>query len=92
MGESVAFTAGFWQYGQLDVWQDHFNRYFRLQLGPAEGSVADMLTTCSIWQVLVVRPYHYPGMLNWMLNFRATGAKGQILDYQETKQGIRPWA
>ena len=23
------------------MWQDHFNRYFRLQLGPAEGSVAD---------------------------------------------------
>ena len=23
------------------MWQDHFNRYFRLQLGPVEGSVAD---------------------------------------------------
>ena len=23
------------------MWQDHFNRYFRPQLGPAEGSVAD---------------------------------------------------
>ena len=23
------------------MWQDHFNRYFRLQLGPTEGSVAD---------------------------------------------------
>ena len=23
------------------MWQDHFNRYFRLQLGPAEGSVAE---------------------------------------------------
>ena len=23
------------------MWQDHFNRYFRLQLGPAQGSVAD---------------------------------------------------
>ena len=23
------------------MWQDHFNQYFRLQLGPAEGSVAD---------------------------------------------------
>ena len=23
------------------MWQDHFNRHFRLQLGPAEGSVAD---------------------------------------------------
>ena len=40
MGESVP--------SQLDsssmvslMWQDHFNRYFRPQLGPAEGSVAD---------------------------------------------------
>ena len=24
------------------MWQDHFNIYFRLQLGPAEGSVADI--------------------------------------------------
>ena len=23
------------------MWQDHFNQYFRLQLGPAEGSVVD---------------------------------------------------
>ena len=23
------------------MWQDHFNRYFRPHLGPAEGSVAD---------------------------------------------------
>ena len=24
------------------MWHDHFNRYFRLQLGPVEGSVADI--------------------------------------------------
>ena len=23
------------------MWQDYFNRYFRLKLGPVEGSVAD---------------------------------------------------
>ena len=24
------------------MWQDHFNRYFRPKLGPAEGSLADV--------------------------------------------------
>ena len=50
------------------MWQDHFNRYLRLQLGPAEGSVADTHHML-IEQAPVVGPYHYPGMSNWTWNF-----------------------
>ena len=40
--------------------QDHFNRYFRLQLGPAEGSVVDAchmfnLTSASGWTIPLSR-------------------------------------
>ena len=43
------------------MWQDHFNRYFRLQLGPAESSVVD---THHIFNLTSVGSglYHYPGM------------------------------
>ena len=40
MGESVPSLLDSSSMVSL-MWQDHFNRYFRLQLGPAEGSVAD---------------------------------------------------
>ena len=40
MGESVPSLLDSGSMVSL-MWQDHFNRYFRLQLGPAEGSVAD---------------------------------------------------
>ena len=41
MGESVPSLLGSGSMVSL-VWQDHFNRYFRLQWGPAEGSVVDV--------------------------------------------------
>ena len=40
MGESVPLLLDSGSMVSL-MWQNHFNRYFRLQLGPAEGSVAD---------------------------------------------------
>ena len=40
MGESVPSLLDSSSMVSL-MWQDHFNRYFRPQLGPAEGSVAD---------------------------------------------------
>ena len=40
MGESVPSLLDSSSMVTL-MWQDHFNRYFRLQLGPAEGSVSD---------------------------------------------------
>ena len=40
MGESVASLLDSGSMVSL-MWQDHFNQYFRAQLGPAEGSVAD---------------------------------------------------
>ena len=40
MGESVPSLLDSGSIVSL-MWQDHFNRYFRLQLGPAEGSVAE---------------------------------------------------
>ena len=40
MGESVPSLLDSGSMVSL-MWQDHFNRYFRPQLGPAEGSVAD---------------------------------------------------
>ena len=40
MGESVPSPLDSNSMVSL-MWQDHFNWYFRLQLGPAEGSVAD---------------------------------------------------
>ena len=40
MGESVPSLLDSGSMVSL-VWQDDFNSYFRLQLGPAEGSVAD---------------------------------------------------
>ena len=40
MGESVPSLLDSGSMVSL-MWQDHFNRYVRLQLGPAEGSVAD---------------------------------------------------
>ena len=40
MGESVPSLLDTGSMVSL-MWQDHFNRYFRPQLGPAEGSVAD---------------------------------------------------
>ena len=40
MGESVPSLLDFGSMVSL-MWQDHFHRYFRLQLRPAEGSVAD---------------------------------------------------
>ena len=40
MGESVPLLLDSSSMVSL-MWQDHFNQYFRLQLGPAEGSVAD---------------------------------------------------
>ena len=40
MGESVPSLLDSGSIVSL-MQQDHFNRYFRLQLGPAEGSVAD---------------------------------------------------
>ena len=88
MGESVPSLLDFGSMVSFR-WLDHFNRYFSLQLGPAEGSVADAhymfdLTSAS------GRTNHFPGTLKWMWNFSATGAKGQILDYPESKQGIRP--
>ena len=40
MGESVPSLLDSSSMVSL-IWQDHFNRYFRSQLGPAEGSMAD---------------------------------------------------
>ena len=40
MGESVPSLLDSSSMVSL-MWQDHFNQYCRLQLGPAEGSVAD---------------------------------------------------
>ena len=40
MGESVPSLLGSSSMVSL-MWQYYFNTYFRLQLGPAEGSVAD---------------------------------------------------
>ena len=40
MGESVPSLLDSSSMVSL-MWQDHFSRYFTLQLGPAEGSVAD---------------------------------------------------
>ena len=40
MGESVPSLLDSSSMISL-MWQDHINRYFRLQLGPAEGSVTD---------------------------------------------------
>ena len=40
MGESVPSLLDSGSMVSL-MWQDHFNQYFRPQLGPAEGSVAD---------------------------------------------------
>ena len=65
MGESVPSLLDSGSMVSL-MWQDHLNRYFRPQLGPSEGSVAG--TTCLIWQVLVVGPYHYQGMSRWTWN------------------------
>ena len=41
MGESVPSLLDSGSMVSL-MWQDHFYRYFRPQLGPAEGSVADV--------------------------------------------------
>ena len=41
MGESVPSLLNSGSIVSL-MWQDHFNRYFRLPLGPAEGSIADI--------------------------------------------------
>ena len=46
MGESVLSLLDSGSMASL-MWQDHFNQYFRPQLGPAEGSVVT-LTICSI--------------------------------------------
>ena len=72
------------------MWQDHFNRYFRPQLGPVEVSVADThhmfdLTSASGGAIPLSRYVK----LGYGI-FSATGAKGQIPDYPESKQGIRP--
>ena len=40
MDESVPSLLDYGSMVSL-IWQDHFNRYFRPQLGPAEGSVSD---------------------------------------------------
>ena len=40
MGESVPSLPNFGSMVSL-MWQDYFNRYFRPQLGPAEGSLAN---------------------------------------------------
>ena len=40
MGEPVSLLLDSGSIVSL-MWQEHSNRYFRLQLGPAEGSVAD---------------------------------------------------
>ena len=64
--------------------QDHFNRYFRPQLGPAEGSVADAhhlfdLTSASGGAIPLSR---YCG--TGCRIFRATCAKGRILNHPES--------
>ena len=41
MGESVPSLLDSSSMVSL-MWQDHFNQYFRPQLGPAEGSLADI--------------------------------------------------
>ena len=63
------------------MWQDHFNRYFRLQLGPAEGSVANThhlfdLTSASGGAIPLSRYVELDVGF-----FRATCAKGQILNH-----------
>ena len=40
MGKSVSLLLDSGNMVSL-MWQDYLKRYFRLQLGPAEGSVAD---------------------------------------------------
>ena len=59
MGESVPSLLDSISMVRL-MWQDHFNGYFRLQLGPAEGSVADThhlfdLTSASGWAIPLSR-------------------------------------
>ena len=76
MGESVPLHLDSGSMVSL-MWQGNFNRYFRLQLGPAEGSVAD-LTSASGGAISLSR------YLNWMWTFRAAGTKSQILNLPES--------
>ena len=67
------------------MWQDYFNRYLRLQLGPAEGSVADThhmfdLTSAIGGAISLSRYVELDGRV-----FGATSAKGWIPDYPESK-------
>ena len=64
--------------------QDYLNRYFRLKLGPAEASLANADHMFNLTSVSG-GAYHCPDMWNWKWNFKATGARGQILDCSESK-------
>ena len=64
--------------------QDHFNRCFKPQLGPAEGSVADAhhlfdLTSASDGAIPLSRYVELD-----VEYFRATCAKGQILNHPDS--------
>ena len=71
--------------------QDHFNRYFRLQFGPVEGSVVDAhhmfdLTSASGGGIPLSRYVELD-----VECFRATSAKGWIPDYiQNPNEGVGP--
>ena len=73
------------------MWQTYFNRYFRTQLGPAEGAVAEAHNLfdwkkCQWWRHTLVK-ICWVGC--WI--FRVESAQGQILDHPESKWGVRPW-
>ena len=66
------------------IWQDHFIQYFRLQLGPAEGSVADAhhlfdITSHQWWGHTIIQICQTGCGI-----FRATGTKGQIPIHPES--------
>ena len=71
------------------MWQDHFNRYFRAQLGPAEGSVADTyhmldLTSASAGAIPLSRyvelDVEFLGLQVPRVGFLITQNPNQVLD------------
>ena len=82
MGESVPSLLDSGSMVSL-MWQDNFNRYFRPQLGPAEESVAD---THPLFDLTSASGGAIPlsGYVELDVHFRATCAKGQILNHPES--------
>ena len=67
MGESMPLLLDSGSMVSL-MQKTYFNRYFRLQLGLAEGKLPRHII-CLTYKVQMVGAYPCPHMLNWMLSF-----------------------